>query len=353
DLDNALAAHAALGLAEGMEGFCWGVAAGAFVGSLLLPYLAVRAGGLRFIPALSHPMMGRFLLMALPLMIGQSVVVLDEQFVRIFGSMAGDGAVSLLNYARRIMLVPVGVVAQAAGVASFPFLASLAAKGDMEAFRGTLGGTMRSSMVIAVPVTVWMVIAAEPVMGFIFEGGGPSRAETAGTAPLRMLMMLAVPFWLLQQVTGRAFYAMQDTVTPAVVGTLVTAAAVPLYIAAVPAAGAAGVAAATTLSIALYSAVLMAVACRKWAAGAFAGVGGAAWRSAALCVPGAAAAYCVQSFGAPLAEGLHPLLAQGIVLAVGGSLFGLLWLACAKLFQPGYFEIAAAPVLRRMRRKKG
>ena len=258
-----------LGLAEGMEGFCWGVTFGAFTGSLLLPYLAVRAGGLRFEPSFAHPLMRKFLLMALPLMIGQSVVVLDEQFVRIFGSMAGDGAVSLLNYARRIMLVPVGVVAQAAGVASFPFLASLAAKGDMDGFRNTLGSTMRSSMVIAVPVTIWMIMAAKPVMGFIFEGGGFSAADTSGAAPLLMLMMLAVPFWLLQQVTGRAFYAMQDTVTPAVVGTLVTVAAVPCYMAAVPAMGAAGVAAATTLSVALYAVVLMAVACRRWAGNSF------------------------------------------------------------------------------------
>ena len=54
-------------------------------------------------------------------MLGQSIVVLDEQFIRIFGSMAGTGEVSLLSYSRRIMMVPVGVVAQAAGVASFPF----------------------------------------------------------------------------------------------------------------------------------------------------------------------------------------------------------------------------------------
>lgn len=60
-------------------------------------------------------------------MLGVSIVAMDEQFVRIFGSMSGEGAVSLLSYARRIMLVPVGVVAQAAGVASFPFLAALAA----------------------------------------------------------------------------------------------------------------------------------------------------------------------------------------------------------------------------------
>lgn len=81
-------------------------------------------------PVLRHSLLKRLLLLALPLMLGLSVVVMDEQFVRIFGSLAGEGAVSLLSYARRIMLVPVGVVAQAAGVASFPFLAALAARGD-------------------------------------------------------------------------------------------------------------------------------------------------------------------------------------------------------------------------------
>ena len=44
-------------------------------------------------PGLRHPLFVRFLLLALPFMIGQSVVVLDEQFVRVFGSMAGEGAV--------------------------------------------------------------------------------------------------------------------------------------------------------------------------------------------------------------------------------------------------------------------
>lgn len=68
--------------------------------------------GLKFRPALTHPRLGRLAWLALPLIVGQSVVVLDEQFVRIFGSLGGEGAVSLLNYARRIMMVPVGVVAR-------------------------------------------------------------------------------------------------------------------------------------------------------------------------------------------------------------------------------------------------
>jgi len=91
-----------------------------------------KGGGIRFRPRLVHPGLKKFLFLALPLMLGQSIVVLDEQFTRVFASLAGAGAVSWLNYGRRIMMVPVGVVAQGAGVASYPFLADLVAKGILE-----------------------------------------------------------------------------------------------------------------------------------------------------------------------------------------------------------------------------
>ncbi len=341
-----------LGLARGMEGFCWGVLAGAFLGALLLPYLTVRAGGIKLKPHLLHPLMKKTLLLALPLMIGQSVVVLDEQFVRIFGSMAGDGAVSLLSYARRIMMVPVGVVAQAAGVASFPFLAALAAKGNMDEFRSTLGRTMRSSMIVAVPITMWMITAASPVLGFIFEGGRFSPLETAQAAPLLQIMLLAVPFWLLQQVTGRAFYAMQDTVTPAVVGTVATFLAVPCYLALIPLLGAPAVALVTTASIAAYALILLAIACRRWASGAFARVPGAAWRSMLLSLPGCALMLAVQQYFCSLFSNIPLLLQQFLILSMGGILFVASWLLFAHFFCPAYKDLVMGPVLRRLHRPK-
>ncbi|MBQ8173477.1 MAG: murein biosynthesis integral membrane protein MurJ [Mailhella sp.] len=341
-----------LGLVHGMEGFCWGVLAGAAVGAFLLPLATVRAGGFDFRPSLSHPLMKRFLLLALPLMIGQSVVVLDEQFVRIFGSMAGDGSVSLLNYARRIMLVPVGVVAQAAGVASFPFLAALAARGDMESFRSTLNRTMKNSMMIAIPIAAWMITASGPVLGFIFEGGSFSATHTAGAAPLLQIMLLAVPFWLIQQVTGRAFYAMQDTVTPAVVGTVATLLAVPGYFLLIPLMGAKGVALVTTLSIALYAIALLAIACRRWATGAFEGVWVTAWRSVLLSMPGCGIMLAVMHDGFRFLAGIPPLAQQFIILAVGGTLFVISWLLLSYFFQRHYYWTVLYPLLRKLHPRK-
>ena len=94
----------------GMTGYCVGVTVGACLGAFLLPFRVAAAGGLRLSPVFRHPLLKRFLIMALPLMLGQTVIFLDEQFMRVFGSLVGDGAVSLLHYARRIMQVPVGLM---------------------------------------------------------------------------------------------------------------------------------------------------------------------------------------------------------------------------------------------------
>ncbi|MCE5244282.1 MAG: murein biosynthesis integral membrane protein MurJ, partial [Desulfobacteraceae bacterium] len=216
---------------KGMEGFCWGVLAGALVGNLLVPLLAVRQGeGMRLYPALRHPGLKRYILLALPLMLGQSIAMLDEQMLRVFGSLAGIGAVSWLAYARRIMMVPVSVVGQAAGVASYPFIAELAAKKEFARFHEVMNNALRNVLTLLVPLSVWMAIVSEPTVRLIFQQGHFTLADTAQTATLLRILLPAVCFWGFQQVLGRAFYARQDTLSPAVLGTVTTLCAVPIFL---------------------------------------------------------------------------------------------------------------------------
>ena len=340
-----------LGIAEGMEGFCWGVLLGAFLGSLYLPYLAAKAGGIRLSFHWKHVCLKRFLYLALPLMIGQSVVVLDEQFIRIFGSMAGTGEVSLLSYARRIMMVPVGVVAQAAGVASFPFLAGLFAKNDMESFCETLQRALKNTLVIVLPVTLYMIAAAKPTLGFIFEGGQFGMAETLSAAPDLQLMLLAVPFWCIQQILGRSFYAMENTVTPAVVGTVVTIAIVPFYLYCSPRFGGMAVAFLTSSSIVLY-ALALCFAGRKFFQKAYQGILCLLLKNMLCnCIPFLlclAAGYCLEA----CLQGKMPLLwVQGIEICLGGVVFLFSYLLAGKLFLPENITLLLSPFLRRLKRQ--
>lgn len=319
---------------RGMEGFCWGVLAGAFLGNLVLPWLAVRRGdGLKLRPAFVHPGMKRFLWMALPLMIGQSIVVLDEQLVRIFGSLAGIGAISWLNYARRIMLVPVGVVAQAAGVASYPFLAELHARKELSRFCGTLNSALQNTMTLLVPLTVWMMIVAEPTIRLIFQQGHFGPEDTARTTILLQIMLTVVSCWGYQQVLGRAFYATQDTITPAVLGTLTTLVSIPLFYLLTNALGATGTAIASAAGIFLYSAVLSWFWGRRFGSETFAGLIAGFLKLVGLSIVSGLPAFVLAGLGFWHAPD-HPYLSAFCLIAASGLAFGAVFLVLAGRITP-------------------
>ncbi len=326
---------------RGMEGFCWGVLAGAVLGNLLLPVLAVRfGGGVKWRPSFAHPGLKRLLLLALPLMIGQSIVVLDEQLVRIFGSLVGEGAVSWLNYARRIMLVPVGVVAQAAGVASYPFLAQLIAKQDYQKFHLTLNKALEGVLFLLIPMSAWMILVARPTITLIFQQGNFDAADTVATSRLLQISLTVVVCWGVQQVVGRAFYARQDTLTPAVIGTLVTVVCVPAFYLLTSRFGAMGVAAASASSIALYTLALTSWWIHRFGREAFAGLAATSAKVLSITVLSAVPAFSmgrVQLFD-PF---LSPYLASLWHLATSGLIFGAVFL----LFSLRWMPHLVGPVL--------
>ncbi len=239
---------------HGMVGFCWGVLLGAFLGNMILPILAVKKGdGLKLHKCLWHRKMKSFIFMSLPLMLGQSIVVLDEQLIRIFGSVVGTGTVSHLNYARRLMFVPIGVIAQAAGVASYPFLAELYAEEKLDSFYQLINRAVKNTLFVIIPVVVVIALSAKAVVGLIFQQGRFLPEDTINTAILLKIFLLAVPFWGYQQILGRGFYAMKDTLSPVIVGTVSTLLCLPMYFYGARLFGGSGIAGASVLGVAVYS----------------------------------------------------------------------------------------------------
>ncbi len=110
------------------EAFLWGGLVGATIGSLALQWWgASRVGvGVTSGVSWSDPAIAEYLRIAAPLMVGQSIVALDEQWPGLLGQFVDTGIASGLNFARRLNMLPVGLIAQAAGVAAYPFLARLA-----------------------------------------------------------------------------------------------------------------------------------------------------------------------------------------------------------------------------------
>ena len=285
-----------------------------------------------------------YILLALPLMLGQTVAALDEQFLRVFGSLAGSGAVSLLNYAKRISQVPIALVGQVAAVASYPFLVSLLTKGDRTGFQETLGRALKSGMGLIVPCAMWMICLSGSVFTLIFYGGCMRTGEMSVAAPLLQIMLLATPFWIVYALLVRGFYAQTDTLTPAVVGTILTVLFLPVYYYFGAPHGAPGIAMTSAASMFFYVLALMIIWYHREGGQAFRGLFSAAVRSGLCAVPGCAGGWYLDSLVRTHLS-LNPVLTSLAGLAAAGLFFLVTYLPLGARFCPDILE----PMLRRVR----
>lgn len=257
--------YAVMATTPSPEGFVWGALAGAFLGNFALQWWGARRVGMRLTRGLPwrHPVLREYLLIALPLMIGQSIVVLDETFMRVFGQFAGEGVQTLLNYGRRTMFVPVGVIAQAAGVAAYPYLSRLFAENRIGEMKNTVDKALRYVLVLSMAATALLAALSVPIIRALFQRGNFTGADTIGAADALFFYAFAIPVWGALQILNRAFYARREMWTPVVVGTAATIAAVPLYMILQAEFGLRGVALASTLTLSVYTAILAAAWYRK------------------------------------------------------------------------------------------
>ncbi len=246
------------GASLGAEGFAWGALLGAAVGPFLLPLFDLRRAGLRlgirFAPADSDFL--AYLWRAAPLILGLSLLTVDEWYDRWFGQLAGEGAMARLRYARQLMLFPVAVVGQAVATAALPAFSRLWSEGRREELDRALLATLRTSLGLAVLLAAGAFVVAEPAVALIFEHGRFTAQDTRVVAVLLRIFVFAVPAWVTLQVAGRGFYAREDMWRPMLLGTAVAALALPLYWTLGKHFGAPGVAAAAPLAMGA-NAVLM------------------------------------------------------------------------------------------------
>ncbi len=255
----------ALGRTIGMAGFAWGVLVGSFVGNFVVQAAGARRTGLSFSPRfdLKDPGLAEFVRLSIPIMLGFSLVVVDEWMTRVFGSFLLAGAITWLNNARRLMQVPVGIFGQASGVASYPFLSSLAARGERRMMWDTLSVTLRWVFFASCAAAAVTCILAREVVLLVFQRGAFTAADTLQTAVALVFFAAGIPMWCSQTIVSRGYYALKDTWTPTLVGTGAWIVALPAYYWLSRRMGVGGLALASTLGIFLYAVVLYAILMRR------------------------------------------------------------------------------------------
>lgn len=214
----------------GMKGFSFGALAGAFLGPFLIPLLYLH-GKVEYRPVIDFldRDFKKYVLLTLPLMLGVSLTTVDEWIGRFLGSRMDVGTISWLNFARRLVLVPIAIVGQAAGQAALPYLSQLSAQGAFDKAAETLHKTLRNVIMLSCVLIGFFVVLARPMVSLVYERGAFSAQDTDMTAGILQILAVSIIFWTIQMVTVRAYYAAQDTLRPMIITTLITCLSIPIY----------------------------------------------------------------------------------------------------------------------------
>jgi putative peptidoglycan lipid II flippase len=213
----------------------YGVAIGVNVGAAL--HFLIQLPGLRgrdfhFVPGLGldNPAVRQVARLMGPRVLGLAVTRVNFWVNTNLASAFGAGAVSALDYAMRVMLLPLGVVAQAIGIAAFPTFSELVAQGDLVSMRRALASTLRSVIYLALPASAGLILLRVPIVQLLFERGEFTAESTASVAWVLAFFALGLTGHAGLEIVVRAFYALHDTRTPVVVGSAAMALNVALSI---------------------------------------------------------------------------------------------------------------------------
>lgn len=246
-----------LGPSLGMEGFCWGVLAGAFLGLFLLQMWGACRVGMHFRLRFDfrHPDFIKYIRLALPLMIGFTMIFSMEILMRIFAVFLPEGNLAGLKYSKAIMFIPVGLFGQAVAVASFPYMARLVAENRITDMNGIINKALRY-LSFVIPFSIMLIVLRGELVKILYERGQFDPAATALTAGILLFLLPGAFALSTYTVIVRGYFAMQNTLFPAVFGTIAVIASLPVYWFAKQWLGVQGIALAVSLSL-IFQVVLL------------------------------------------------------------------------------------------------
>jgi putative peptidoglycan lipid II flippase len=249
----------------GIVGFSIGVVAGALVGNLLLQIWGAWRAGARYRPQLNlrHPGFRLFVKLSIPIMLAFSLSFTDDWIIRWFGSYLQAGAITWLSYGKTLMRVPLGIVGQAIGVASFPVLAQLYSEKRYDELNRLLNHALKALMMLLVPVAALTIAQSSPLVHLVFPHTRLNEFDLQATAQALIFFGLGLAAWGAQMLLARGFYATRDTLTPAIAGTALTALNLPVYWWLSHRMHYTGLALASSIGISAYSLVLFVLLIRR------------------------------------------------------------------------------------------
>lgn len=197
-----------------------GVTVGVAVMALALVPTMVRLGYVPR-PQWGHPALVQTVRLAGPMV----VLVAASVGFQLYGTFMATQfkAAALLGYAFAVFSLPYGIFVVAITTALMPELSEKYSREDLAGYRDTLSFGLRVMSFVVVPSMIAMIVLAEPMVGLLYERLNFDAQDTESVASLLVAYSVGLLGYSAYFFFVRAFYSLQNTMTPAILNVVILA----------------------------------------------------------------------------------------------------------------------------------
>jgi putative peptidoglycan lipid II flippase len=190
----------------------------------------------------------RVLILMGPGTIGLAATQVNVFVNTVLATSEGTGAVSWLNYAFRLVYLPIGLFGVSVATAALPAVARHAARMDHAGIRDTVANGLSLMLMLNVPATVGLVVLGVPIVRVLFERGEFTPEDTLATAAALQFYALGLVGYSVVRVVSPTLYALGRNRIPVAASIATMVVNVGLNVALVRVMGYPGLALGTTLA---------------------------------------------------------------------------------------------------------
>jgi putative peptidoglycan lipid II flippase len=323
------------------------------VAQLALQWPLLRKEGFSYRPAIAWRDEGlrRVLVLMGPGTVGVAATQVNVFVNTVLATSEGTGAVSWLNFAFRLMYLPIGLFGVSIATATLPAVSRHAAAHDTAAVRHTIADGLTLMLMLNIPATAGLLALATPIVRLIFERGAFTAADTAATAAALQFYALGLLGYSVVRIVSPTFYALGRNRTPVMVSVLTVLINAALNIALARVMGYRGLALGVSIAALINGALLLLLMSRH-----LDGLEGRRVATSLMKIALASALMAAAAVGmdAWLAQALpgDALLVQGARLAAAIGVALLVLAAAAHVLHIREFREGVAMVTRRLARRR-
>lgn len=164
------------------------------------------------------PFLKKMWWLSLPVIISTGPLQIGMAVDRMFASQLPNGSIAAMNYANTLNQLPIAIFIASFITIIYPSLAEFAAKGQMDEYKNSFKQGVSIILFFFLPISVVFIAYGEEIISLLYQRGEFDQESARKTYEALFYFTLGLVPMALRELFNKAFYCLQNTKTPMMIG---------------------------------------------------------------------------------------------------------------------------------------